>query len=154
MNTKSIVVDTSIVIKWAIKEEQTDIALALLADWTAKGTVILAPALLSYEATNVFHQRIRRADYPFEDARRALYDIIYELIVFDFANTPALHIRAIQLSQQFGLPAAYDAHYLALAEREQCELWTADRRMWNSIRGKLSWVRWLGDYQPAPPEDA
>ena len=152
MNTKYIVVDTSIVIKWAIKEEYTDLALLLLADWTAQGTVILAPALLSYEATNVFHQRIRRAAYPFEDARRALNDIIYELIVFDFASTPASHIRAIQLSQQFGLPSAYDAQYLALAESKQCELWTADRRLWNSIRGKLAWVRWLGDYQPAPSE--
>lgn len=154
MNTKCTVVDTSIVIKWAIKEEYTDLALALLADWTGNGTIILAPALLSYEATNVFHQRIRRDAYPFEDARRALDEIIYELIVFDFASTPALHIRAIQLSQQFALPAAYDAQYLALAESKQCEFWTADRRLWNSIRDKLPWVRWLGDYHPAPPENA
>lgn len=150
MNTKCIVVDASIVIKWAIKEEYTDRALALLADWTKNGIVILAPALLSYEATNVFHKRIRRDAYPFEDARKALEEIIYELIVFDFASTSASHIRAIQLSQQFGLPATYDSQYLALAESKQCELWTADRCLWNSIRGKLAWVRWLGDYQPNP----
>jgi predicted nucleic acid-binding protein len=154
MNSKCIVVDASIVIKWAIKEENTDLALALLADWTENGTIILAPALLSYEVTNVFHQRIRREAYPFEDARKALEEIIYELIAFDFASTPASHIRAIQLSQQFGLPAAYDALYLALAESNHCELWTADKRMWNSIRGKLAWVRWLGDYHPVPPTDA
>jgi predicted nucleic acid-binding protein len=154
MNTKCVVVDASIVIKWAIKEEYSDLALTLLADWTENGIVIFAPALLSYETTNVFHQRIRRDAYPFEDARRALDEIIYELIVFDFADTPASHIRAIQLSQQFGLPAAYDAQYLALAESKQCELWTADRRLWNNIKGKLPWVRWLGDYHPAPSENA
>src|SRR5581483_11312681 len=107
MNTKCTVVDTSIAIKWAIKEEYTDLALALLADWTENGIIILAPALLSYEATNVFHQRIRRDAYPFEDARRALEEIIYETVVLDFGSTPALHVRAIQLAQQFGLPAAY-----------------------------------------------
>ena len=154
MNTKCVVVDASIAIKWAIKEENTDLALVLLADWTEKEIIILAPAILSYEVTNVFHQRIRREAYPFEDAQRALEEIIYELIGFDFANTPATHIRAIQLSQQFGLPAAYDAHYLALAESKHCELWTADKRLWNSTKGKLPWVRWLGDYHPAPSENA
>lgn len=154
MNTKCVVVDASIAIKWAIKEENTDLALALLAHWTEKEIIILAPALLSYEVTNVFHQRIHKEAYPFEDVQKALEEIIYELIGFDFANTPATHIRAIQLSQQFRLPAAYDAHYLALAESKHCELWTADKRLWNSIKGKLPWVRWLADYQPAPPENA
>ena len=44
------------------------------------------------------------------------------------------------------LLAAYDSHYLALAERKECELWTADMRLWHSTRGKLAWLRWLGDY--------
>src|SRR5262249_51070462 len=35
---------------------------------------------------------------------------------------------------------------LALAESKGCELWTADTRMWNSLRGKLAWVRLFGDY--------
>jgi predicted nucleic acid-binding protein len=39
-----------------------------------------------------------------------------------------------------------DAHYLALAEQQNCEYWTADTRLWNTVRGKLSWIRWLGDY--------
>lgn len=154
MNTKCVVVDSSVAIKWAIKEENTDLALALLADWTEKEIIILAPALLSYEVTNVFHQRIRSEAFPFEDAKRALEEIIYDGIGFDFANTPAIHIRAIQLSQQFRLPAAYDAHYLALAESKYCELWTADKRLWNSIKGKLPWVRLLNDYSPHPPENA
>jgi predicted nucleic acid-binding protein len=154
MNTKCVVVDASVAIKWAIKEENSDLALALLADWTEKEIIILAPALLSYEVTNIFHQRIRKEAYPFEDAQRALEEIIYESVGFDFVNTPATHVRAIQLSQQFGLPAAYDAHYLALAESKHCELWTADKRLWNSVRGKLPWVRWLADYQPTPSENS
>jgi hypothetical protein len=42
-----------------------------------------------------------------------------------------------------------DARYLALAERESCEYWTADERLWNSVRAQLGWVRWLGEYLAA-----
>lgn len=54
-------------------------------------------------------------------------------------------LRAVELASDLGLPAVYDAHYLALAERMGCELWTADERLWNSVRTSLSWVRWIGE---------
>ena len=40
-----------------------------------------------------------------------------------------------------------DAHYLALAERENCEFWTADTRLLNALKGNLPWVRKLEDYR-------
>jgi predicted nucleic acid-binding protein len=61
----------------------------------------------------------------------------------------ALSTRALELADRFGLSATYDAHYLALAEREGCEYWTADERLWNSVRAQLGWVRWLGEYSAA-----
>jgi predicted nucleic acid-binding protein len=108
MNTKCVVVDSSVAVKWAIKEEDTALALALLADWTEKEITILAPALLSYEVTNVFHQRIRSEAFPFEDAQKALEEIIYDVIGFDFANKTTTHIMSIKLSQQFRLQSAND----------------------------------------------
>jgi predicted nucleic acid-binding protein len=150
MNEASVVVDTSIAIKWAIKEEDSHFALALLNEWNDKGMVILAPTLLAYEAANVLHKQIRKGALPFEDAQLALNEIIFDIVTFAFVNNANLSIRAIQLAQQFSLPATYDAYYLALAESYNCELWTADTRMWNSLRGKLGWVRWFGDYSPAP----
>ena len=144
----SIVVDTSIAIKWAINEPDSNIALSLLAEWTKTETVILAPALLAYEATNTFHRRVQGGIISFEDARKGLEEIIFTAVVFDFSQNPATNIKAIEFAQRFGLPAAYDSHYLALAENKGCEFWTADTRLWNSIRGKFAWVRWMGDYQP------
>ena len=58
-----------------------------------------------------------------------------------------ISIRAMEISHRFGLHAAYDAHYLALAEHEKCEYWTADTRLWNTVADKLPWVRRLSDYQ-------
>jgi predicted nucleic acid-binding protein len=56
--------------------------------------------------------------------------------------------QAMQFAQRFGLPATYDAHYMALALSENCEYWTADARLWNAVKGKLDWVHWFGEYQP------
>jgi predicted nucleic acid-binding protein len=141
-----VVVDASIALKWTINETDSSTALALLANWTDKEIEVHAPSLLVYEVTNALYRRVRRGEIPFEDARRGLTEIIFKVVEFDFPEDPDFNIRAMELGQQFGLPAAYDSHYLALAESEGCELWTADLRMWNSVKGKLDWVRWLGDY--------
>jgi predicted nucleic acid-binding protein len=39
--------------------------------------------------------------------------------------------------------AAYDVHYLALAELLGCELWTADEKFFNSVKKKKPQVRLL-----------
>lgn len=36
-----------------------------------------------------------------------------------------------------------------LEELKDCELWTNDRRLVNSLGGKVPTVKWLGDYDPA-----
>ena len=140
-----VVVDASIALKWTINEADSSTALALLADWTYREIEVHAPSLLAYEVTNALYRRIRKGEIPFYDARRGLTEIIYKVVEFDFPEEPDFNIRAMELGQQFGLPATYDSHYLALAESKECELWTADLRMWNSVKGKLDWVRWMGD---------
>jgi predicted nucleic acid-binding protein len=43
-------------------------------------------------------------------------------------------------------PRMYDMYYLALAEREQCDLWTADRRLQRLVGGKSERIHWVGDW--------
>ncbi len=59
-----------------------------------------------------------------------------------------LHKRAWELAKQFNRPQTYDSHYLALAEIIGLEFWTGDERLYNTVKHRLSWVKWLGDYQP------
>jgi predicted nucleic acid-binding protein len=47
----------------------------------------------------------------------------------------------VELAAAHNLAAAYDAHYLALAERLGIDCWTADERLYNSVRHRLSWVQ-------------
>lgn len=142
-----VVVDTSIVIKWIIKESDSDIAMALLADWTNTAVAVIAPAILAYEVTNALYQRVRREEITILQAQQLLSTVFLSDITILFSQSQHISTRAIELAHRFRLPATYDAHYLALAESQGCELWTADARMWRSIQGKLQWVRWLSDYK-------
>ena len=144
-----VVVDASIAIKWVLEEPDSDRADTLLAEWINKGKLILAPDLLVYEITNALYRKVRKGEITLERAKEALTEISLTEIEFDFSSDFALSTRALELANYFSLPATYDSHYLALAEREGCELWTADLRMWNSVKGKLDWLRLLGDY-PTP----
>jgi hypothetical protein len=40
---------------------------------------------------------------------------------------------------------------MALAERLNCEFWTADERLVNSTQGQFDHIRWLGSWKPPPP---
>ena len=51
-----------------------------------------------------------------------------------------LHQQAFEIAQQFNLPAAYDSHYLALAQRFQADFYTGDKRLFNTVRSTLPWI--------------
>ncbi len=144
---KSVVVDASIAIKWVLQEPDSDVAYALLAEWIEKETVILAPALLAYEITNILYRKTLKGDLTLDNAKLGIRKILLTGLEFDFTEDPSFGINAMELANQFNQPATYDSHYLVLAEREGCELWTADTKMGRAVRGKLDWVRWLEDYQ-------
>jgi predicted nucleic acid-binding protein len=146
----SVVVDASIALKWVIKESDSAKALALLAEWSNRETVMLAPALIAYEITNILYQNVRKNEITLERAKSALEDVMLAGIEFDTPLDNRLGRRAIELAHKFGIKATYDSNYLALAEREGCELWTADTKMWRAVKGELTWVRWLEDYHPIP----
>jgi len=54
-----------------------------------------------------------------------------------------LHRRALAMAVDFALPAACDAHYLALAERLGAYFWTADHCLVQAVSGRLPWVHLL-----------
>lgn len=142
----NVVVDTSVVVKWIVTVADSDVARALLAKWTSNGIAIHAPALLAYEAVNSLYKYIRAGQMPFDDAESGLRNVIFPLVTLDHPKDASFSLRTIKLTAQFNLPATYDAHYLALAEREGCELWTADTRLWKAVHSKLPWVHSLSEY--------
>jgi predicted nucleic acid-binding protein len=143
---KNVVVDTSIAIKWIVTVADSNMARALLAEWTSKGVNIFAPALLVYEATNSLYKYIRAGQISLEDAASGLKKVIFPLVTLDHSQEPSFSLRTIELSAQFNLPATYDAYYLAFAEQKECDLWTADKRLYKAVHDKLPWVHGLSEY--------
>jgi predicted nucleic acid-binding protein len=43
------------------------------------------------------------------------------------------------------LPTAYDAQYLAVAQRYECDFWTADEHLFNVATGSVPRTFWLGN---------
>jgi predicted nucleic acid-binding protein len=143
MSAAEVVVDASLALKWVVEEPYSDEAHALLSRWRDNRRRVLAPALFLYEVTNALAKRMQRRQLTLEQSK--------ERLRFFLESGPLLkqigviHPRALELMERFGLATAYDAHYLALAESERCECWTADERLWNSVKRELAWVRWIGE---------
>lgn len=107
------------------------------------GRRLVAPTLLYYEVANALHRYAVRGDLVPAEAQ-ALLDLALCLDV-DVVSDGGLHRRALQLADALALPAAYDAHYLALAERLGAEFWTADARLVLAVQDRLPWVHRLGE---------
>ena len=65
----TVIVDTSIVIKWALYEPDSPLAQALLTEWINREIEIRAPALLAYEITNSLYQKIRKGEITHEQKK-------------------------------------------------------------------------------------
>ncbi len=148
LRTNLVVVDASLAVKWILNEVWHHEALALLAQWEQRSVKRIAPSWFSCEVANVFYKRLLRGDLSLADAQLGIQSIHLAITLRD--AEPAISIRALELAVALGRTATYDTHYLALAEREHCELWTADERFWNATRMTFRWIRWVGEMSGAP----
>jgi predicted nucleic acid-binding protein len=140
-----ICVDASVAVKWILDEERSDKAITLYDAVVQAGQSIVAPPLLPLEVTNILRQRMRaNPGLSLIDATDQLNDFL--ALPIEYHNPVGLHYQALVLADALGLPATYDAHYLALAEHLGCELWTDDQRLLRNVACSLPFVRWIGDH--------
>ena len=138
---RRVVVDANLVIRRVLFPEDRVIQ-QLWEGWHRESMHILAPSLLSYEVTNVLHRYLRLGWFSSEAIELSLIAAM-ALPIKLFGDAP-LHLHAFVLAQRYGLPAAYDAHYLALAVRLGVELFTSDVRLVNALQPfGLDWLRYV-----------
>jgi predicted nucleic acid-binding protein len=142
---KSLVVsDSGILIASVMREPLTGHAQGLLRHWRENTVQINAPYLLQYEIIAALRKNAYRrliTDSEAADMRDTLLKIPVRL----FFDADLLR-RAYELAEQLNRPTAYDAQYLAVAERLECDFWTADEKLYNASAGQLAFVRWLGHF--------
>ncbi len=142
MADSPICLDANIIVKRLIQDG--DAALhERWAAWHKAGQHFVAPILQRYELTNAFHRYQAAGQLSVAAVESALASALR--LPITFYDQLDDHQRAMELARQFNRPAAYDAHYLALAERLGVEFWTADRRLANAVRQSLPWVHLVGD---------
>lgn len=131
--------DASVVIRFfgAARPEQA--VKDLWQEWAESRVTLHAPALLPYEVINGMHRLRRAGMISAVGANRALTKVLETPIVLH--SDDRLHTRAFELADEHQLPATYDAHYLALAERLGTECWTMDAKLAKAVEGRLAWVR-------------
>ena len=142
MTALPICLDANIVVKRLVADDDV----ALQRQWTAwheAGQRFVAPVLQRYEITNAFHRYQAAGQFSVTAVENALASAFrLPITYYDQMDD---HQRAMELARRFNRPAAYDAHYLALAERLGVEFWTADRRLVNAVQHQLGWVHLIGD---------
>ena len=116
----SVVVDASLVVKWLVEEDDSDKAHAALQSWVARDVTRIAPHLMPFEIANALHRRVLRGELNVGDGIRMMARLLASRL--ELHQPPDLHVRALQLASHPKQSAAYDAHYLALAESVGCEL--------------------------------
>ena len=122
------VLDASVGVKWVMNEVDTPIALRVLADFRAGVHELLAPDSYVLETAHGLTKAERRG-------LAVGADMLWADLMLD---CPPLHPfrplmpRAVQIAVKARI-AVYDCLYVALAEREGCEVLTSDTKLKNNL---------------------
>lgn len=135
-----LAVDASVVIKWYVEEIHSTEAERLLDSRYD----LVAPDLLWSEIGNVLWKKRLRGDITARDARQVAVELRRTPLRFE--PVAPLFEAALDIAERIGR-TFYDSAYLALAKQLACHLVTADRKLFNAVRGDsiAAHVLWVED---------
>jgi predicted nucleic acid-binding protein len=131
------VCDSCTAFKWVVPEADTDKAVRLRDDYHAGVHELWAPDVFPTEIAHALTRAERQGRVPVSVAGQLWVDVMNAAPLF--APSLPLLPRAIEISSQERI-GVYDCLYVALAEREGCELVTADDRLVRNLQGKFPFV--------------
>jgi predicted nucleic acid-binding protein len=131
------VLDSNIALKWVLTEADSHKARRLRRDFQSQIHEPLAPDVFPIEVAHALAKAERRGVIPQGDANRLLTNVL--------STPPQLHpyLPLLKRALDIASPArigVYDCLYVALAEREGCELLTADDRLVRSLRPTFAFI--------------
>ncbi len=115
-----MIVDASILAKTFLEEADSDDVRALFLLLRARGESLLSPELVKYELGSVALRISRKGKIPPFNEAIGLVDTL--------ALDSSLLKGSLDVASSTGL-SFYDGCYIALAENENCLLWTADGKL-------------------------
>jgi len=125
---KKIIVDASIVVKWYLKENDSEQALRLRDDHVSGRITITVPALLEYEVLNALKHSEAYSETE-------LIDIAHSLNKYGFESwrlNGRLKDETVRASSKYDV-TMYDASYIALAILLRVPFYTADDELLSKV---------------------
>jgi predicted nucleic acid-binding protein len=137
-------VDASVAVKWLLREEHTDRAMALLRAAGSERRPIVAPVQFAAEVSSAIHKQVRAGNLTLDEGLARLYR--FGRIRVEQISLDGLRERALTIALKANMKWIHDAFYVALAEMLGCELWTADEVLIAALGGAHPNVRSLKTY--------
>lgn len=131
------VLDASVALKWVLPEPDAPKAIALRDDFSKGSLELLAPDVFQVEVAHALARAERRKVLQPPQGTQRLADLLSTL--------PQLHAYFPLLPRAFEIASTmrvgvYDCLYVALAEREQCELITGDDKLLKNLQAKFPFL--------------
>ena len=143
MNSK-VCVDASFALKLVLPEDYSDKAHLIWSQWVNKRADIYAPYLLMYETQSVIRNKVYHEQLTLDEGTMASEVLREQEIIF--YHSLMTEKLAWDFAKKYNRPTLYDTFCLAVAKELKTELWTADKRLCNSLNNEISWVRYVFDY--------
>lgn len=125
-----LVIDSSVIIKWFVAEVDSATALTIYSRYLIGDIELLAPDLINSEVGNVIWQKQMNQGMAPADAQQVLADSRDTGI--DLTSTADLLMDAYQIAVTYRC-SVYDAMYVALSTRENCQVVTADTKLVRAV---------------------
>jgi len=129
------VLDASVALKWVLNEPDAAKARQLRDDFRNAAHELIAPDSFTLEIAHALTKAQRRKLVP--DAWRLWLDVM-TTVPHLFPSLP-LTPRAIQIATKARIGVC-DCLYVALAEREGCEMVTTDARLLNNLKPSYPFI--------------
>ncbi|SHF04968.1 type II toxin-antitoxin system VapC family toxin [Desulforamulus putei] len=136
-----ICLDSSVLIKLLVLEEDSDKADALMEKILEKRQSVVLPGFAWAEVGSVLRKKVNKKMITPDQAEIA-WEAFNNLGILNYLNDSVVIRAAWHIAVKEKLPTLYDATYLAVAEiisrqsNEVCQFWTADETLIRSIKDK------------------
>ena len=140
---KDLILDSSVVLKWYLPDEQgVNQAISLLSEFIDGNLRLHAPSLIDYEFVNAMWVAGRMGRINLEDRDAAFKNFInFEIIKVDIREISESLLRFATKHNR----SCYDASYLALSELLKVSFVTGDKNLFNAVKSEIASIVWIED---------
>lgn len=137
------VLDSSVAFKWLVSEKDTAKALAIRDDFCKGMIELIAPDFFPCEVLHSLTRAERQGRITQQEGAKLFVDFMATLPALNSSLPLLARGYAVSSSARIGV---YDCVYVALAEREKCDLVTGDTRLIAALQPQFPFIKDLAAF--------